>query len=138
MGGRNYFTRPSAAEQESKEEADERAHILADAQLLKKHADVYYHPEAPIDDSGASTSMGRNYFTRPSAEDQESKEEADERARILADAQLLKKNADVYYHPEAPIDNTGVSTSMGRNYFTRPSAEEQETKEEAYERARIL
>ena len=35
-----------------------------------------------------------------------------------------------YYHPKAPIENTGVSTSMGRNYFTHPLVEEQESKEE--------
>jgi cell envelope opacity-associated protein A len=136
--GRNFFTRPSAMEQETKEDADERARILSDARLLKKQATVYYHPEAPIENTGVSTSMGRNYFSRASAMEQESKEEADERARIMADAQLMKKNATIYYHPEAPINTSGTGTAMGRNYFTRPSAMEQETKEEADERACVM
>merc|ERR1711862_168003 len=92
--------------------------ILADAQSLKNNASMFYHPEASINVDGAV--MGRNYFTRPSAEEQESKEEADERARILADAQSLKNNASMFYHPEASINVDGAV--MGRNYFTRPSA----------------
>jgi len=132
--GRNYFSRISAPKQESEEEVEERARILADALLLKKQAVHYYHPEAPVETD--SIVMGRNYFSRISATEQESEEEVEERARILADALLLKKQAVHYYHPEAPVETD--STFMGRNYFARPSAPEQETKEEVEERAIIL
>merc|ERR1712048_12722 len=94
--------------------------ILADAALLKKYASDFMHPEAPIE-SEKSFSMGRNYFSRASALEQESKEEAEERAQILADAMLLKKLAVDYLHPEAPV-KTMDPFATGRNFFTRPSA----------------
>jgi len=134
FAGRNYFTRPSSIQQESEEEAEERAMIIADVLLLKKQAIDYYHPEAPVETD--STAMGRNYFSRISAVEQESEEEVDERATILADALLLKKQATNYYHPEAPVETDAFA--MGRNYFARPSAVEQESEEEVEERSMIL
>merc|ERR1712174_65869 len=64
--GRNYFTRASAPEQESKEEAEERAKVLEEAALLKQYAGFHLHPEKPVVSSDAMSS-GRNYFCRPSA-----------------------------------------------------------------------
>ncbi|GFH55158.1 hypothetical protein CTEN210_11634 [Chaetoceros tenuissimus] len=144
--GRNYFNRASAPEQESLEEAEERARILADAKQLKELAIDYMHPELPVVnkvslESGEFYTIGstepRCFFDRPSAPEQESFEEAEERARVLADAAALKKLAVDYMHPELPVTTTDA-TAFGRNYFTRPSAPEQETVEDAEERAMAL
>jgi uncharacterized protein YqiB (DUF1249 family) len=133
---RCYFDRPSAPEQESMEEAEERAMALADAAALKQAAIEYLHPELPVV-SNDSTACARCYFDRPSAPEQESMEEAEERARILADAAALKKLAVDFMHPEVPV-TTSDPTVFGRSYFNRASAPEQESLEEAEERARIL
>ena len=118
--GRNYFDRASAPEQESLEEAEERALLLADAMNLKKFAIHYLHPELPVVTTD-STASGRNYFDRASAPEQESLEEAEERALLLADAMNLKKFAIHYLHPELPVVTTD-STATGRNYYVRASA----------------
>jgi hypothetical protein len=118
--GRNYFTRPSAPDMESQDEAEERAAILADAKALKELAVVYHHPELPVATTDGAA-FGRNYFTRPSAPDMESQEETEERAAILADVKALKELAVAYLHPELPIVSTNA-TACGRNYFSRPSA----------------
>merc|ERR1711937_102822 len=118
--GRNYFTRASAPEQESMEEAEERGKILEEAALLKQYADFHLHPEKPVVSSDAMSS-GRNYFCRPSAPEQESMEEAEERAKVLEEAALLKQYADFHLHPEKPVVSSDAMSS-GRNYFCRPSA----------------
>jgi len=59
---RNYFTRPSAAIEETDEE---KVRILADTLELKKLAVDYLHPEKPVTIS--SINCARNYFDRPSA-----------------------------------------------------------------------
>jgi len=133
---RCYFDRASAPEQESLEEAEERARILADAQALKERAVWHAHPELPVVTSDA-TATARCYFDRASAPEQESLEEAEERARILADAQALKERAVWHAHPELPVV-TSDATATARCYFDRASAPEQESLEEAEERARIL
>ena len=89
-----------------------------DAKALKQLAFDYSHPEAPVTTSAEC--YGRNYFSRPSAPEQESVEEAEERAAVLADAAALKKLAVMYAHPEAPV--TTSAECYGRNYFSRPSA----------------
>lgn len=132
--GRNYFSRPSAIEQESEDDADESARILADVQLLKKLAVDYLHPEKPV--ATDASACARNYFMRASATEQESEEEADERDHILADVQMLKKSTVDYLHPERPIATD--STTFARNYFTRASAAEHESEEDVDERDRIL
>jgi len=134
--GRNYFTRSSAPEQETVEEAEERAQIFADAAALKKLAVDYLHPELPVVTSNAAA-RGRNYFSRASAPEQESVEDSVERAQILAEAASLKKLAVDHMHPELPVV-TSDSTACGRNYFGRSSAPEQESIEEAEEHAHIL
>ena len=134
--GRNYFTRPSAPEQITKEESDERQRILEEAALLKQYADFHLHPEKPVVTTDPAT-FGRNYFSRPSAPDQESLEESEERARVLEEAALLKKYAKFHLHPELPVESTDA-TACGRNFFSRPSAPDQESLEESEERARIL
>ena len=92
--------------------------ILKDAKALKQLAFEYTYPESPVTTSAEC--FGRNYFSRPSAPEQESVEEAEERAAILADAAALKKHAVMYAHPEAPV--TTSAECYGRNYFSRPSA----------------
>jgi predicted Rdx family selenoprotein len=129
--GRNYFTRPSALEQE--DDNKERAQIIADVQQLKKLAVDYMHPERPVVTSDPYA-CGRNYFTRSSAPEQE---DDSERAQILAEAQQLKKLAVDYLHPERPVV-TSDPFAYGRNYFTRPSAPEVEMLEDVEEKMRIL
>ena len=136
MFGRNYFTRASAPEQESYEDAEARMLALADAKALKEQAVLYHHPEKPVK-STDTTMFGRNYFTRPSAPDQESMEDSDEKEEILREARALKQQAVDYAHPEMPVATTDP-TIFGRNYFSRHSAPEQESTEDAAERARIL
>eukprot|EP00580_Thalassiosira_gravida_P013170 CAMPEP_0201680710 /NCGR_PEP_ID=MMETSP0494-20130426/50739_1 /ASSEMBLY_ACC=CAM_ASM_000839 /TAXON_ID=420259 /ORGANISM="Thalassiosira gravida, Strain GMp14c1" /LENGTH=335 /DNA_ID=CAMNT_0048164437 /DNA_START=64 /DNA_END=1072 /DNA_ORIENTATION=- len=137
--GRNYFGRPSAAETEEDEFADERAEILEEAAALKKLATDYMHPEVGVITtdatvSAATTSLvpvistdgaafGRNYFSRPSAPEVEDVEEAEERALVLAEAAALKKSAVDYMHPEVGVTTTD-GACFGRNYFNRYSASE--------------
>jgi hypothetical protein len=118
--GRNFFTRPSAPEYDDEEASEERDISLAEAVELKRVADWYMHPEKPV--ASDCFSIGRNYFTRPSAshfEDQETEEECE---RILHEARELKMVADWYLHPEKPVATDPFAT--GRNYFTRPDASE--------------
>jgi hypothetical protein len=132
--GRNYFSLASAPEQESPEEAEERAQILADAAVLKTNAEYFMHPEKPVE--VAPEMFGRNYFSRASAPEQESPVEAEERAQIFAEAAALKKNAEYFMHPEKPVEV--APEVFGRNYFSRASAPEEASREEAEERAQIL
>merc|ERR1711862_666218 len=120
-------------EQESMEEAEERAKVLGEVALLKQYAVFHLHPEKPVVSSDAMSS-GRNYFTRASAPEQDSMEEAEERAKVLEEAALLKQYAEFHLHPEKPVASSDAMSS-GRNYFTRASAPEQESMEEAEERA---
>ena len=87
---------------------------------MKKLATDYAHPEIGVT-SVDGAAFGRNYFSRPSAIDQESIEEAEERAQVLADAAALKKLATDYAHPEIGV-TTVDGAAFGRNYFSRPSA----------------
>jgi len=134
--GRNYFTRPSAPDVESFEEANERARVLAEAAALKKLAVDYMHPEMGVTMTDGAC-FARNYFNRYSAPETEEDEYADERAEILAEAAALKKLAVDYMHPENGVTSTD-SACFGRNYFNRPSAPETEDVEVANERARVL
>jgi uncharacterized protein (UPF0261 family) len=134
--GRNYFNRPSAPETEDVEEANERAQILVDALALKKSAVNYMHPEVGVTVED-STVFGRNYFNRASAPDTEDDEFADERADVLADALALKQAAIDYLHPEIGVKTTDA-TLFGRNYFSRYSAPDVMSVEEANERAYVL
>jgi xylose isomerase len=134
--GRNYFNRPSAPEIEEDEYADERAEILAECAALKKLAVDYLHPEVGVTSTDGEC-FGRNYFNRPSAPETEDVEDADERARILAEAAALKKLAIDYMHPEVGVTSTD-GACFGRNYFNRYSAPDTEDVEVADERARVL
>lgn len=129
--GRNYFSRSDAAEFISKEEAEERAEILADADALKKQAMNYSCPEAPINVD--ATTYGRNFFTI----DSDSEVDEEERAQILAEASLLKQVATNYQHPEVKVETSDASL-FGRNYFSRSSATEPISLDEANEREEIL
>eukprot|EP00527_Entomoneis_sp_CCMP2396_P001283 CAMPEP_0198154908 /NCGR_PEP_ID=MMETSP1443-20131203/68855_1 /TAXON_ID=186043 /ORGANISM="Entomoneis sp., Strain CCMP2396" /LENGTH=626 /DNA_ID=CAMNT_0043821625 /DNA_START=9 /DNA_END=1889 /DNA_ORIENTATION=- len=120
--GRNYFSRPSAPEQEQQELAEEREYVLAEAKQLKKLAVDYMHPERPVVTEDP-TLFGRNYFSRYSAEEQEMG--PGERDLVLNDMKQLKKFAVHYMHPELPVV-TEDPTLFGRNYFTRASAPSQE------------
>jgi len=132
--GRLYFNRSSAAETE--EEDEERDLIMEDLKALKKLAADYLHPEKSVVTTD-ETACARNYFNRPSAEDVESMEEAEERARIMEEAMSLKKLAVDYLHPEKRVVTTD-DTACARNYFNRPSALDTESMEEAEERAHVL
>ena len=117
---RCYFDRASAPEQESLEEAAYRAAVLADAAALKERAVWHAHPELPVVSSDP-TACARCYFDRTSAPEQESLEEAEERLRILADAQALKERAVWHAHPELPVISSDA-TATARCYFDRASA----------------
>jgi hypothetical protein len=118
-GGRNFFSRPSAPPVDVEME-EERLRILADAKQLKEVAGWYANPNQPVKSDGFSS--GRNYFTRPSAPEYE--EDTEEREQVLAEAKELKEVASWYSNPEQPVKSDGFATA--RNYFTRPSAPEQE------------
>jgi len=125
--GRNYFTATSDMD----EDEEERAQILAETAMFKKFASDYLHPETKVENTDA-TLFGRNYFNKPDAPEVSSLDEAEERAQIIADAALLKKEAFNYNHPEASI--TVDSTAFGRNYFAATSCAD----EDEEERAQIL
>ena len=129
--GRNFFTRSSAPETEVEEE--ERAQILEDAKQLSVLALSYLCPEKPVVTSDPYAT-GRNFFTRPSAEEIE--EDTDEKDLIMEEMKQLKKLAVDYMHPEKPVV-TSDPYATGRNFFTRPSAEEQVRVEESEEEARV-
>ena len=131
--GRLYFNRPSAAEMEEDEERDL---VMEDLKALKKLAVDYLHPENSVVTTD-DTACARNYFGRPSAEDTESLEEAEERARVMEEATALKKFAMDYLHPENSVATTD-ETACARNYFNRPSAVDMESIDEAEERARVM
>jgi len=130
--GRNYFSRVSAPEYESLEDAEARAQVMEDVRAFKQLAVDCLHPELPV--VIYSTVAGRNYFSRPSAAPQESPEEAEERAQIMADLKALKELAVAYRHPELGVETTDAF-ACGRNYFSRPSAP---TNEEEEEREQIM
>jgi len=115
--GRNYFSRPSAPEYDE-DESEEREQILEEMKNLKTTAEWYMHPEKPV--AVDATATARNFFTRPSAEEEENEDVEEERMRILEDAKTLKMTAEWYMHPEKPV--SVESNVRGRNYFTRPSA----------------
>merc|ERR1712007_312317 len=97
---------------------------LADAVALKKLAVDYMHPELGVVTSDP-TATARCYFDRASAPEQESIEEAEERAMALTDAVALKKLAVDYMHPELGVV-TSDPAATARCYFDRASAPEQE------------
>jgi len=134
--GRNYFGRYSAPVTEDREDADERAHVLAEAAAIKKSAVDYLHPEVGVTSTDGAC-FGRNYFGRYSAPETEDDEFADERAEIMEEAAALKKLAGDYLHPEVGEKVTD-GACFGRNYFCRYSAPETEDKELADERAEIM
>lgn len=118
--GRNYFVRPSAPKAESFEEAEERTRILADSAALKKLAVDYLHPEKGV---ASSVAVGRDFFSRHSAPEYDDEDLTENREAILADARKLKEVASWYHHPETKVSS---SVAVTRNFFTRPSAEEED------------
>jgi len=137
--GRNFFSRPSAVPVETQEEAEELDKILQDAKDLAQLAKHYAHPEESVKQTEEERmfASARNYFDRVDGPGQESWEHAEERAKVLEDAQRLKKLAVDYLHPEKGVTKVD-SCLYGRNYFNRPSAIETEEDEFADERAEIL
>jgi hypothetical protein len=133
---RCYFDRHSAPEQESNEEAEERRAVLEDAAALKRLAVDYMHPEIHVESSDM-TSCARCYFDRPSVPQQESVEDAEERALILEDVKSLRRAAFEYLHPEVGVV-TSDPIATARCYFDRPSAIVQESVEEVEERRMAL
>jgi hypothetical protein len=133
--GRNYFTRPSAPDQLSVEEEEGRGRILQDAKALQQFAVHYHHPELPVVTTDP-TVFGRNYFSRPSAPEQESEEDA-ERLLVLKDAHALQKLAIAYHHPDIPTVASDP-TVFGRNYFERASAAPQTMMEDDEEEELVM
>jgi hypothetical protein len=133
--GRNYFDRASGPEQISEDELDQMDEIFKDIRALQIAASDYLHPERPL--LVDAYVCARNYFSRPSEPEYETFGAAEERARIVAEARALKHQAEIFAHPEKPIETTDA-TMFGRNYFARSSASEQENVDECEERARIL
>merc|ERR1711902_173394 len=78
--------------------------------------------------------FGRNYFTTCASVSDEDKDESEERAQIISDISMLKKQATLYLHPEAEVKSTVGS----RCYFDRASAPEVLSKDEADEQAKLL
>jgi len=128
--GRNYFNRFDSSNVVSKEDAEERAQILADAAALKKEAVYYNYPEAPVHVD--PTAFGRNFFMADS-----DSEVDEEREQILGEATMLKELATNYQHPEFKVDSSDA-TLFGRNYFNRFDGSEVVEEEDAEERAQIL
>jgi hypothetical protein len=123
--GRNYFSRPSAPQEEDDDDMEEeRERILEEMKELKTTAEWYLYPERPV--AVDVTACGRNYFSRPSAPEYE--EDSEEREQVLADAKAMKEVAGWYANPEQPVKSDGFATA--RNYFSRPSAPEQEDDDE--------
>merc|ERR1711862_675358 len=113
--GRNYFSRPDAAEVISNDEAEERDQILVEAALLKSTAIGYSQPDKAIEYVDP-TLFGRNYFTCVSSADYIPSEDYEERAQILSEADALKKAATDYAHPEFGVANADP-TAFARNFF---------------------
>eukprot|EP00547_Thalassionema_nitzschioides_P009600 CAMPEP_0194227054 /NCGR_PEP_ID=MMETSP0156-20130528/42660_1 /TAXON_ID=33649 /ORGANISM="Thalassionema nitzschioides, Strain L26-B" /LENGTH=350 /DNA_ID=CAMNT_0038959527 /DNA_START=59 /DNA_END=1111 /DNA_ORIENTATION=- len=118
--GRNYFTRASADEFYGTEDAAEREQILQECAELKKYAGYHLHPEKPVVTEDSMLSA-RCYYGRATAPEQETVEEAEERAMILEEVFMLKKYAEFHLHPERPVETTDAN-ACGRNYFDRFSA----------------
>ena len=75
----------------------------------KQYAEFHLHPEKPVASTDA-TASGRNYFVQASAPEQESTEEAEEQAKVLEEAALLKQYAEFHLHPEKPVVSTDPLT----------------------------
>jgi len=140
--------------------------ILKDCSILKQYAAFHLHPERPVE-TVDPTASARCYFNRPSAPQQESIEDAEERIRtlkdcqvlrncaanyllpeflaahalgreeVLADVKALKMYAKFHLHPELPVETTDAF-ACERKFFDRPSAPERESREEADEHHQIL
>ena len=87
------------------------------------------HPEVGVTTADGAC-FGRNYFERSSAPETEDLDEAEEHARVLADALALKKSAADYMHPEVGVTSAD-GACFGHNFFNRASAPETEDVEEA-------
>jgi hypothetical protein len=121
---RCFFERPST---EQVEDAEEHEAIFDDLRALKQLAKDYLHPEAPVEVDASA--FGRNYFTRPSAVPEMDNEDAEEKARILAESKALKQRAVDFMHPELPVV-TSDPAACGRNFFSRASAQEYNAEDE--------
>jgi hypothetical protein len=133
--GRNYFNRGTSPEYDSLGDFEARTQVMEDLTAFKTLARDYLHPELPL--VVYATSTGRNYFTRPDAEDCESFECMEERGRILAESNALKVSAVHFLHPERSVATTD-GAACGRNYFSRFSAPNFETPSERESRDVIL
>ena len=89
----DLFACPLSKELEEYDCMEEPDEVLKEMQQLKKYAEFFLPPEKAVEVNPMKSY--RNCFARPSAPEQESFEEAEaeERERILADAQELKKLA---------------------------------------------
>jgi len=118
--GRNYYGRPSAAEHDEVEQAEERVRSLADSVALGKFAADFAHPERSVENVDP-TAFGRNYFHRYSASDAEGQDEVEDRVQSLADAAALEQAAAGYFHPERGVKTSDAAASA-RCYYSRYSS----------------
>jgi hypothetical protein len=121
---RCYFNRPSAPQQESMDNAEERHRVLKECHALRNYAGLYLHPEyrtpIPVDEFEPETEIERL-----------------EREQVLHDTMILKQYARFYLHPELPVITTDPA-ACARCYFDRPSTPEQEARDEMEEHTHIL
>jgi hypothetical protein len=108
---------------------------MEDMAELKRLALDYLHPERPVNVD--PTLLGRNYFSRPGAEEYDDVLASSVREQILQDMKELKQLAVDYLHPELPVE-TSDHYATGRNYFTRPAAKLYHDDDEAKERELVL
>ncbi|GMH85897.1 hypothetical protein TL16_g10375 [Triparma laevis f. inornata] len=116
---------------EEEDEQEERRQILATAAEMKKIASWYLHPSEPLETSPMASA--RCYFDRASAVEQETKENADDRAEALEAAKEMSKVVSWFTNPSQPVEVSPMASA-----HCTFSDKDMNSKEEADERAEIL
>jgi len=116
---------------EEEDEQEERRQILATAAEMKKIASWYLHPSQPLETSPMASA--RCYFDRASAVEQETKENADDRAEALEAAKEMSKVVSWFTNPSQPVEVSPMASA-----HCTFSDKVMDSKEEADERAEIL
>ncbi|GMI04365.1 hypothetical protein TrLO_g9665 [Triparma laevis f. longispina] len=125
---RCYFDRASAVEQETKENADDRAEALEAAKEMSKVVSWFTNPSQPVEVSP----MASAHCTF-SDKDMNSKEEADERAEILEDCKQLSKVASWFSNPSQPIEVSPFASAKCAFSNARETKEKADARAEAIE-----
>eukprot|EP00978_Attheya_sp_CCMP212_P024232 scaffold75901_cov42-Attheya_sp.AAC.1 len=100
---------------------------------LKTLAIAYFYPEVGITETFDAAVFGRNFFSRPSAPEQEDLEYVEQRSQILAEALALEKLAVDYLHPELPVKSSDPTAFVLHNYFAPVKDEIHASSEEMVE-----